>query len=116
MPWIAHTIGLLTMVWPSGFSNILQTIMVITMNQVKNSLKESDRSWSIHIYNGRHLIGSLYPSHAWIFLLGATLSGLIIFAGSPAQPSRPASSNSSQAPRSSQAPQSAQVHSPFQVD
>ncbi|WP_299411634.1 hypothetical protein [Acaryochloris sp. IP29b_bin.148] len=91
------------------------------MNEVKNSLQACDRSWSIHIYSGRHLLGSLYPSHAWIFLLGATLSGLLIFTGSQvanctAQPTRPASSNSSQTPQSSSTSQSSQITPPLQVD
>ncbi|KAI9133629.1 hypothetical protein [Acaryochloris sp. CCMEE 5410] len=91
------------------------------MSKVKHSLQDCDRSWSIHIYNGRHLMGSLYPSHAWIFLLGATLSGLLIFASSQvsnctAQPSRPDSSNSSPTPSPSPTPQPSQVTPPFQVD
>lgn len=85
------------------------------MNQVKNSLQESDRSWSIHIYNGRHLIGSLYPSHAWIFLLGATLSGLLIFAGSQVanSTSQPSRSSSPQSPQTSQP---SHMTPPLQVD
>ncbi|WP_299484462.1 hypothetical protein [Acaryochloris sp. IP29b_bin.137] len=85
------------------------------MNEVKNSLQECDRSWSIHIYNGRHLLCSLYPSHAWLFVLGATLSGLLIFAGfqvanCTAQPESPSS------PQPSQTPQSSPITPPLQVD
>lgn len=79
-----------------GIDYLLLTTVVYTMNEVKNSLQNSDRSWSIHIYNGRRLLCSLYPSHAWIFFLGATLSGLLIAAGLQlsncvAQPTTPSS-------------------------
>ncbi|WP_148215767.1 hypothetical protein [Acaryochloris marina] len=91
------------------------------MSKVKHSLQDCDLSWSIHIYNGRHLMGSLYPSHAWIFLLGATLSGLIIFASSQvsncrAQPSNLDSSTPSPTPGSSPTLQPSQVTPSFQVD
>lgn len=57
----------------------LLTAEVNVMNQVKNSVQDS--GWSIHIYGGRRLLVSLYPSHAWVFFLGALLSTLLIFAG-----------------------------------
>lgn len=89
-----------------------QTTVVTTMNKVKNSLQDCDRSWSIHIYSGRHLLCSLYPSHAWVFFLGATLSGLLIFAGfqganCETQPSRRSPTQSSQP---------SQIAPPLQVD
>lgn len=49
------------------------------MNQVKKPVQDS--GWSVHIYNGRRLLVTLYPSHAWVFLLGAFLSALLVLGG-----------------------------------
>ena len=86
------------------------SIVVNIMNQVKNT--EEDSSWSIHIYHGRRLLCSFYPSHAWLFVLGATLSALLIFAGS--RLSNCATQPSRRSP--TQSPQPTQVAPPLQVD
>ncbi|PZD71845.1 hypothetical protein C1752_04536 [Acaryochloris thomasi RCC1774] len=70
------------------------------MNQVKDTVQDNS-GWSVHIYQGRRLLFSLYPSHAWIFLLGAVSSSLLIFAGLQwsncvSQPSKPGSAQPAQ--------------------
>ena len=46
------------------------------------SRKKNDFGWSIQLYSGdRRLLFCLYPSHAWLFVIGLFLGYVIPFLG-----------------------------------
>lgn len=49
------------------------------MSKVKQSIDGLNPGWAINIYGSdRRLICTLEPSHAWVFVLGIALGGLMM--------------------------------------